>query len=49
MANDTFFTVDEVAQHLNVHADTVRRWIRAGDINARSLVDLRAIAFLNLS
>ncbi len=37
MANDTFLTVDEVAQRLNVHPDTVRRWIRAGEINALSL------------
>ena len=37
MTSDPFLTVDEVAQLLNVHPDTVRRWIRAGEINALSL------------
>jgi excisionase family DNA binding protein len=27
---DEFFTVEEVRKRLRVHADTVRRWIRAG-------------------
>ena len=31
-AHDPWLTVDQVAQMLNVTEETVRRWIRAGDL-----------------
>lgn len=31
--NDEWLTVDQVAQHLQVTDETVRRWIRRGDID----------------
>ena len=34
MANQPLLTVDEVAQRLKVHPETVRRWIRAGALRA---------------
>jgi excisionase family DNA binding protein len=37
MADDTLLTVEEVARRLNVHIDTVRRWIRNGEIQAINL------------
>jgi excisionase family DNA binding protein len=32
MAQDRLLTLDEVAERLNVNVETVRRWIRNGEI-----------------
>ena len=37
MAGDTLLSVEEVAKQLAVHPDTVRKWIRTGEIEAISL------------
>lgn len=37
MADDTLLTVEEVAKRLSVHVDTIRRWIRSGEIGAIDL------------
>lgn len=37
MTDDTFLTVEEVAKRLSVHEETVRRWIRSGEIEAIDL------------
>jgi excisionase family DNA binding protein len=37
MADEPLLTVDEVATRLRVHAETIRRWIRAGTLRAISL------------
>jgi excisionase family DNA binding protein len=34
MADETMLTVEEVASRLRVHPQTVRRWIRSGEITA---------------
>ena len=34
---DEWLTVDEVAERLKVHAETVRRWVRAGALAALDL------------
>ena len=42
MADEELLTVDEVARSLRLHQETVRRWIRAGKIQAISLGSDRA-------
>lgn len=37
MSRETMFTVQEVADQLNVHPDTVRQWIRSGELEAIDL------------
>ena len=37
MTDDTFLTVEEVAKRLSVHEETVRRWIRSGELQAIDL------------
>lgn len=37
MPRETMLTVQEVAEQLNVHPDTVRQWIRNGDLEAIDL------------
>ncbi|MBA3826603.1 MAG: helix-turn-helix domain-containing protein [Ktedonobacterales bacterium] len=37
MAENTIYTVEEVARQLSVHADTVRGWIRSGELAAFDL------------
>lgn len=37
MTDDVLLTVEEVAKRLSVHAETVRRWIRSGDLQAIDL------------
>jgi excisionase family DNA binding protein len=37
MAQETYLTVDDVARRLQVHADTVRRWIRQKELYAINL------------
>jgi excisionase family DNA binding protein len=37
MTRETMFTVQEVADQLNVHPDTVRQWIRSGKLEAIDL------------
>jgi excisionase family DNA binding protein len=37
MADDILLTVDEVSRRLGVHMDTIRRWIRRGELPAISL------------
>ena len=37
MANDRLLTVEEVAQMLSVHDETIRRWIRSGELVAIDL------------
>jgi excisionase family DNA binding protein len=37
MADETLFTVDEVAKRLAVHPDTVRNWIKSGELDAFDL------------
>ncbi len=37
MPDDTLLTVEEVARRLGVHIDTVRRWIRSGELPAINL------------
>lgn len=34
MGRETYLTVQDVATQLNVHADTVRKWIRSGELVA---------------
>jgi len=34
MANDRLYTVEEIASFLNVHPETVRKWIKSGEIKA---------------
>jgi excisionase family DNA binding protein len=38
MVDEELLTVDEVARRLKLHAETVRRWIRAGKLRAISLL-----------
>jgi excisionase family DNA binding protein len=35
--DDILLTVEEVARRLSVHVDTVRRWIRSGELKAINL------------
>ena len=37
MARDQLLTVEEVADQLSVHIETVRRWIRSGELQAVDL------------
>jgi excisionase family DNA binding protein len=37
MADETLLTVEEVAKRLGVHIDTIRRWIRSGELPAINL------------
>jgi excisionase family DNA binding protein len=37
MAEDVFLTVEDVAKRLSVHEETVRRWIRNGELEAIDL------------
>jgi len=37
VSDDTLLTVDEVAKRLSVHVDTIRRWIRSGELEAIDL------------
>ena len=37
MADDILLTVEEVSRRLGVHMDTIRRWIRRGELPAISL------------
>ncbi len=34
MGREAYLTVQDVADQLNVHADTVRKWIRNGELAA---------------
>jgi excisionase family DNA binding protein len=36
MSEETWYTVDEIAQMLKVHPDTVRSWLRDGRIRGRN-------------
>jgi excisionase family DNA binding protein len=37
MSEDIFLTVEEVSKRLSVHEETVRRWIRRGELEAIDL------------
>lgn len=37
MTDDVYLTVEEVAKLLNIHEETVRRWIRSGELEAIDL------------
>jgi excisionase family DNA binding protein len=37
MADDPLLTAEEVARKLHVHIETVRRWIRSGELRAIDL------------
>jgi excisionase family DNA binding protein len=37
MAGEQWLTVEQVAQRLQVHAETVRRWLRAGRLKGLRL------------
>jgi excisionase family DNA binding protein len=37
MIDDTLFTVEEVASRLGVHPETVRKWIKNGQLRATNL------------
>jgi excisionase family DNA binding protein len=37
MMDDTLFTVEEVAARLAVHPETVRKWIKNGQLRATNL------------
>jgi excisionase family DNA binding protein len=37
MAEDPLLTVEDVARRLSVHVDSVRRWIRSGELVALDL------------
>jgi excisionase family DNA binding protein len=46
MSDDTLFTVEEVARRLTVHEETIRRWIRNGELQA---IDLGGAAGYRIS
>ena len=35
--NEKWFSIDEIAEHLQVRKDTIRLWIKKGDIPAHKL------------
>jgi excisionase family DNA binding protein len=37
MAEDRWLTVAEIAERLRVHEQTVRRWLRSGELPGRAL------------
>jgi excisionase family DNA binding protein len=37
MTNEPFYTVEEVARLLSVHPETVRNWIKSGQLRALKL------------
>jgi excisionase family DNA binding protein len=37
MPKQTRYTVEEIAEELGVHPDTIRRWIRKGELEAIDL------------
>jgi excisionase family DNA binding protein len=37
MPDDILLTVEDVAKRLGVHIDTIRRWIRSGELPAINL------------
>jgi excisionase family DNA binding protein len=37
MGQETYLTVQDVANRLSVHPDTVRKWIKTGELEAISL------------
>jgi excisionase family DNA binding protein len=37
MANEPLYTVDDIAKMLNVHPETVRNWIKTGQLRAIKL------------
>jgi excisionase family DNA binding protein len=37
MTDDILYTVEEIATRLSVHPDTVRRWIKSGELRAINL------------
>jgi excisionase family DNA binding protein len=37
MAEETLLTVDDIARRLGVHPDTVRNWIKSGELLAFDL------------
>jgi len=37
MPNEILYTVEEVARQLNVHPETVRKWIKSGELRAIKL------------
>lgn len=42
-AGERLMTPEEVAEHLRVHVQTVRAWVRAGTLPARRVAGLRAL------
>ena len=36
MAQDEWLTVQDIARLLNVHPETVRRWVRSGQLKGRA-------------
>lgn len=36
MLEEKWYTVEQIAAHLQVHEQTVRRWLRDGDLDGRS-------------
>lgn len=46
MPDDTLLTVEDVAKRLIVHEETVRRWIRSGELQA---IDLGGAAGYRIS
>jgi excisionase family DNA binding protein len=37
MTDETYLTVEDVATRLSVHPDTVRKWIKSGELRAINL------------
>lgn len=36
MVDERWFTVEQIAELLQTHQETVRRWLRAGDLKGRN-------------
>jgi len=32
LSEETYFTVKQIAEKLHIHPETIRQWIRAGDL-----------------